>query len=265
MSVATHPAAVRETAAGVVLWYDFAEANLDEAHRQLYVATVASLSHGNKAAQDPQKLYQLLQQLGHESPFEFVRCCNAEGQCYNLRGGNMPYGCVAQNRQHIGTVKLTVPIYVARQIMRHRACSYMELSRRYTKPSKQPYVLSPVTQTLPGYAKQLLTQTVSEASKLTQVLRPEQARVILPLALQTAFWMQCDAKGWLNFLIYRTHHKAQQETREVTLAILDLFKTFQPQLIGTLKKLLSSWPTTGNPSFRKARERFAEAFAAVLG
>lgn len=119
-------------ARGLVELWDFSLAHLP-VHRAKAVADVAAISYGRKKARHPEKLVQTLIDLGHESPFEFVSIYE-NGRRITLREThNLP---VSNNWPYIATFRVTVPIFVARQVMRHRLFSYMEMSRRYTKSNR---------------------------------------------------------------------------------------------------------------------------------
>jgi len=245
-------------------WFDFSEAwKAPERH----VALVATLSHGKVASEIPEeeaeRVTRKLITLGHESVFEFVRYPSPYD---NARKA----GLLAPERfddsvteklfETVGTVRLTVPIYVARQIMRHRSFSYLELSRRYTKPPKVDVAFA-----LP-MGRSECSDTYWEAYRqvkdtyvrlLAECKEPaEFARAVLPLGTETIFWMQGDYKAWGNFFVYRLHPAAQKETRQISKKIWGLFTTNQlPLAKRTARYVLEEWVEEAPEIFRHGRER----------
>jgi len=276
----------------VELW-DFSRANENDEARKEAVCLVASISYGNGFCKDPERLWNLLIEKGHESPFEFVREPEFELK-QNLRNTDFMtdssfsvyvYGRetkrikedrLERRRRRVATFKLKVPIFVARQIQRHRAFSYMEMSRRYVKGEKvkfefwKPKDFSEPLLAFHGIAPHLDEEDQCDLFEHSEALyeylleetftRPEQARAFLPLGLYTQFWMQGDYKAWLNFFIHRLHPEAQEETRLVAQSMWELLKEHQPEIIETMADYLKKWIRDCNPMFRVAREKKAEWF-----
>ncbi len=247
----------------VGLW-DFSRANENDEARKEAVCLVASISYGNEYCKDPERLWNLLIERGHESPMEFIVFAGS-----NLRNVSIPtfketgYRDLPKGiKQSYATLKLKVPIFVARQIQRHRAFSYMEMSRRYVKGDKVEFeIWNLPTNQLPWVrklARQLCQLGYNEVLK--QGAKPEQARSFLPLGLYTQFWMQGDYKAWLNFFIHRLHPEAQEETRLVAQAMWNLLREHQPEIVKTMADYIEEWAKDCNPMFTPAREKRAEWF-----
>jgi len=245
-----------------VEWFDFSPAFRSP---EKYIALVASLSHGrNPEEVSPEKLTQKLIDLGHESVFEFIRYpapyCNAR------KSGLLPPDMFSDIDEHIlrqkyGTVRLTVSVYAARQIMRHRTFAYLELSRRYTKPPRVDVAFtlpdSPnIQQTADLYWRAYNYAKQTYSTLLTEYKEPAQfARAVLPFGMLTTFWMQGSFKAWGNFLVYRLHPAAQPETRKVAEEIWNSFKMFQLPLAKKIANyLLESWVKEAPEMFRKGRQ-----------
>ena len=163
-----------------------------------------------------EKLIKFLSDHNHTSPFEHIQV----------------------------TFRLTVPLFVRSQIMRHRTFSFNEVSRRYTSENIQ--VWKPQ-----GLRKQSKTNlqcsdgdledrtamnmfhisldaSVKFYNQLIQggVTR-EQARAVLPQATYTTFYMSGNLHNWVKFLRLRNHEHAQPETRRAAEAIEEkLFELF---------------------------------------
>jgi len=264
----------------VELW-DFSRANENEEARKEAVCLVASISYGNEYCKDPNKLWNLLIERGHESPFEFVRASESKLEILNIRQDDIIteeevveilYGKVREeavkkeienNKRSFATFKLRVPIFVARQIMRHRSFSFLEISRRYVKGDKVKFLYwlgKDVTMT--GYC---MLGEMSYEQLIAKGWKPEQARAFLPLGLYTVFWMQGDYRALFNFFIHRLHPETQEETRLVAQAMWELLKEHQPEIIKTMNDYLEDWVKECNPMFRPSRERKAKWFRETFG
>lgn len=123
-------------------------------HAKRFVADIASLAYGLEEARNHVGLFDKLAREGHLSCLEFVpeiRSVPIEGVRRphlpeaSLRNNlwllNEPEGPWTWGDKFVSTmtqqdpcfvVKVTCPLYVRSQWMRHRAASYLEMSRRYT-------------------------------------------------------------------------------------------------------------------------------------
>ena len=143
------------------------------------------------------------------------------------------------------TFILDVPIFVARQIMRHRTFSYNEVSRRYTSedlsiwsPSKLRSQAEVNRQCSAGELKddevlQKIYEQAIEASwlayhKLLEAgVSRELARAVLPQSTMTSFYMTGNLLNWVKFIRLRDDKHAQPETAIVAQQIkAKLFELF---------------------------------------
>ena len=130
-------------------------------------------------------------------------------------------------------VEIEAPIFVARQVFRHRTFSYSEVSGRYVE--------MPTNFHLPDWKKQaeknrqasgeglgenqlladtcykegLRAATVAYKQLLNLGVSKEQARMVLPLSLMTRWRMSGDLRCWLAFLKLRMASDVQEETRDL--------------------------------------------------
>tara|TARA_E500000331_G_scaffold352817_2_gene402219 strand:- start:129 stop:929 length:801 start_codon:yes stop_codon:yes gene_type:complete len=164
---------------------------------------------------------------------------------------------------NVFTFAFKVPLFVARQHMRHRTWSFNEISRRYTdknldfylptafrqqaKNNRQASLLGsekdPVLHSLEGSlmaynstASQELQKHVNESLKLYEVMIEkgvcrEQARMVLPQNLYTYYWGTVNLNNFLKFYELRNHPGAQPEIQEVAVACMELLKTIIPETI----------------------------------
>ena len=172
-------------------------------------------------------------------------------------------GHTSTMEHNVFTFAFKVPLFVARQHMRHRTWSFNEISRRYTDRNLDFYlpesfrkqsdsnrqasivgsehnpILNIVDGTHMDYdttAKDSLVQHTQESLKLyynmieSGVCR-EQARMVLPQNLYTYYWGTVNLNNFLKFYHLRNHPGAQVEIQELAIACYDLLKEIIPETI----------------------------------
>lgn len=157
--------------------------------------------------------------------------------------------------EHQGaTLRLKVPIFIARQIQRHRTFSYNEISRRYVDsepeffwPDKWRKRADNVKQ---GSSDEELTDFVVEGESegtpqevmqamadmtlrgymyaLEAGMAPELARMILPQNMYTEFYMTGNLRSWAHFLDLRLDGHAQLEVQQVAQQVQDILTPLWP-------------------------------------
>ena len=188
------------------------ESHGDEA----FISRIAGLSH--ESLKGP-SIKQLLQ-WGHLSPLEFAGV----------------------------TYLVNCPIFVARQIMRHRTASYLERSLRYCTLDEMvcdlpqeltgnPYIGTALSTAFRAYravieqGEELIGEDTPPSEK--KVIRGrynELARSVLPLSLETSFYVQFDLRNLLHFFDMRLADDAQLETRQVATAMLFQIRNIFPTI-----------------------------------
>lgn len=155
----------------------------------------------------------------------------------------------------VASFRLKVPIFVARQIQRHRNFAYNEVSRRYVKddlefywPDKWRKAAANIKQGSSDEAADDQRQINYHAQNachgallaykdmLAQDVAPELARMILPQNLMTTFYMTGSLRNWAHFLKLRLDSHAQQEVREVAQMINDVLVELWPISMKELMK-----------------------------
>lgn len=161
-------------------------------------------------------------------------------------------------------IRCRMPIFVARQVMRHRLFSYNEISYRYQQP-KEEFYYPPVrfqddTNRQMSKADEDLTE--EEKAKLEKERKAwrfamngisesafgdyetyvndigvarEVARTILPQSLMTEMLIKGNLRTWLHFLKLRMEHDAQIEIQDLANAIA---KVIEPRVPTTFKTFL---------------------------
>lgn len=148
-----------------------------------------------------------------------------------------------------------MPIFVARQWIRHRMASINEYSARYSILSREFYVpaladLAPQSKTNKqgrdgGYEheeatsiQQIIELSSSESfdaydsliDKDRYDLSRELARIVTPMNTYTEFYWKTDVHNLLHFLTLRADSHAQKEIRVYAEIIADLLKGWMPEV-----------------------------------
>ena len=155
------------------------------------------------------------------------------------------------------TVRVEVPIFVAREWMRHSSQSFNEVSGRYAELEPVFYVPSmsrPIIQTgkpmdyrreMGNEEQHLLTvirhvaaiDTAYEAYRvmLAEGVAKEVARNVLPVSLYTRFYATANLRSWLSFLDQRTDETALYEIREAAHRVQDILEQHYPETLQAWK------------------------------
>lgn len=162
--------------------------------------------------------------------------------------------------------KFKVPLFVARQHMRHRTWSYNEISRRYTSvdldfylpqtfrtqhesnrqasklDSKENPVLSITEGSTLDYGnradKALLSHVNTSINLYNDMLEAgicrEQARMVLPQNIYTTYIGTVNLANLIKFILLRDHEGAQQEIQEMAQACKAIASNVWPEIIDIL-------------------------------
>lgn len=153
--------------------------------------------------------------------------------------------------EHAGaSFHVEAPLFVARQIMRHRTLSFNEISRRYTSEGLQ--VWAPTADALrEQHARRLQCSTgapiedTAAAQRLAARIEAhhqqtlalyqdlidagvarEVARAVLPVATLTRFWLTGNLLNLIKMIKLRTDEHAQPETAAVARAMLNALRPY---------------------------------------
>lgn len=197
----------------------------ESADHAIAEAARCSYQRGTKTIADDKTLIRYLMRHNHTSPLEMV-----------------------EFKFH-----MKLPIFLARQIVRHRTASVNELSGRYSEMPEEYYIPESDdfrnqsvtnTQGSEGFIEKaealvimyemqdLCGGVFSQYHKfLEHGLVREQSRMVLPLNTYTEWYWKIDLKNLLHFLDLRCDSHAQKEVRVYGDAILDLIKPIVPWTI----------------------------------
>ncbi len=147
---------------------------------------------------------------------------------------------------------MKMPIFVARQLVRHRTASINEVSYRYVKAAREFYVPTgdrmqkQSASNKQGSAVECVDDPLKcirlmvEANHrafdtydalLAEGLAAELARAVLPVATYTEWYWQCDLHNTLHMLALRLDPHAQYEIRVYAEAMLELLRPVYPTII----------------------------------
>lgn len=147
---------------------------------------------------------------------------------------------------------MKMPIFVARQIIRHRTASVNEISLRYVQAVEEFYVpdRERCQKQSESNKQGSSTELVDDPEKLRERiehagrymfavyeslirdgLSKELARTVLPLGTYTEWFWQNDLHNTLHFLKLRRDPHAQYEVRVYADAMLDLIRPIYPSII----------------------------------
>jgi len=182
-------------------------------------AARVSYGAGTKSVSSDAALIDYLLRMWHTSPFE-----------------------MCEIKLHI-----KLPLFIARQWVRHRTASISEQSARYSIMTddfyipEHLYVQSKTNKQCSGNEiapneAELLTilrkQSESAVSTYTQLLDSgvsrETARIVLPLNMYTEWYWKIDVHNLLHFLRLRMAPDAQYEIREYAKIILGILQDWMP-------------------------------------
>jgi thymidylate synthase (FAD) len=185
-------------------------------------AARVSYGKGTKSVSEDRGLIRYLMRNGHTSPFEM---CEIKLHC-------------------------KMPIFVARQWVRHRTASLNEYSARYSEVPDEFYIPEPEQVRAQSKANKqgrdeelqssLVDQFITDVDTtsngqydvyeqyITEGVARELARIVLPLNTYTEWYWKIDLHNLLHFLELRCDKHAQWEIRAYANAILAIVKNWVP-------------------------------------
>jgi len=164
-------------------------------------------------------------------------CVTAARICYQSEGGSPEADKKLINRlikAHHNTpfehavfrFRVKAPIFVTRQLMRHRLCSFCEKSLRYCVADREYY--TPANIDTDDYREHMERSFDVYESLVNSGWKREQARGILGTCVYTEFVWTINAWSLINWMHKRCNKAAQWEHRQYALAVLEMFKEVMP-------------------------------------
>ena len=130
-----------------------------------------------------------------------------------------------------------MPVFVARQWIRHRTANVNEVSARYTEMKDEMYVPPLEHEPFPVEVAHDIQNLISETNKsqyeayqklLSLGVARELARSILPVGHYTEWYWKIDLRNLMNFLALRLDPHAQWEIRVYAEAMAEIVKQAVP-------------------------------------
>lgn len=160
------------------------------------------------------------------------------------------------------TVKVEVPLFVAREWMTHRTQAFNEISGRYTEMKPvfyEPGESRPLMQVGKAMDYRREAGTALQAKNCREVhqsmaerawfyyqhmlnmgVAREVARNVLPLSLFTQFYATANLRNWLHFVELRTDEAALWEIRQAALMVEGVIAELWPITHAAYRKGLAS-------------------------
>lgn len=190
-----------------------------------------SYGEGTKTVHEDAALIDYLMRHQHTSPFEHV----------------------------VLELHCKMPIFVARQWIRHRTARLNEISGRYSVLEQEFYVPEPeqiqYQSTSNKQGRKAGEVPVELRQKVLDIIRRDQAaayagyeemiendiarelaRINLPLSLYTQWYWQMDLHNLFHFIRLRADHHAQWEIRQYAHAIADIVKAVAPNAYASFER-----------------------------
>ena len=154
-------------------------------------------------------------------------------------------------------LEMKLPIFVARQFVRHRTATLNEVSGRYVTLPAEWYIPEIVggkpenkkqgqSDTLDQFQQDYFKRILDEhcafgyrnyLRSITNGVAPEHARLFLSLNHYTHWIWKQDLRNLMHFLALRQHSHAQVEAQKYADAIFTLLEPHLPGLMGLYKEL----------------------------
>ncbi|HWR82696.1 MAG TPA: FAD-dependent thymidylate synthase [Candidatus Deferrimicrobium sp.] len=212
-------------------------------------AARVSYGEGTKKVSEDRALIRYLMRHRHTSPFEMVEL-----------------------KFHV-----KLPIFVARQWIRHRTASVNEYSGRYSIMKDEFYVPEPkdiryqsavnkqgrADEEVPPEVKQKLVEYLQKSQSYSyeqykqfvdEGLARELARINLPLSLYTEWYWKIDLHNLFHFLRLRLDPHAQYEIREYAKVVGDIVKVVCPVAYEAFEDYSLNALTLSSPEVNVLRE-----------
>ncbi len=121
------------------------------------------------------------------------------------------------------------------QLVRHRLASYNQQSQRYVSYTAEPaFIVPPDVAADPVASSAFLDSCAASFIAYRQLLdsgvQPEDARYLLPNAMETKIVVTMNIRELLHFFELRCCKRAQWEIRELALAMLELAEPVAPYI-----------------------------------
>ncbi|MCX7775157.1 MAG: FAD-dependent thymidylate synthase [Spirochaetaceae bacterium] len=190
--------------------------------------------------------------------------------------------------QVVLTFHIKLPIFVARQWIRHRTARVNEISGRYSILPEEYFMPSPdalapqsadnkqgrENEPFDAATAEKLRAIIEEASAqsfkayralLDAGLAREVSRIVLPLSLYTEWYWQMDLHNLFRFLALRLDPHAQREIREYARVILEITRKVAPAATASFERYMLQGVRFSGPEMEELRRRLGLTAASEDG
>ncbi|MBD3231272.1 FAD-dependent thymidylate synthase [Candidatus Dependentiae bacterium] len=155
------------------------------------------------------------------------------------------------------TFKVILPLFVAREWMRHRTQSYNEVSMRYSSDPVGKFYFPLFWRKQEVKNKQSSLGMIENQKECTEILKQtyqncldsykklldlgvcrEQARLVVPVGNYTQYYATANLRNWFNFYRLRIDGGAQWEIRQYAKCIDEILSQIWPNSWNVLKETL---------------------------
>lgn len=237
---------------GYVELWSSEKINLNYESRVYAITKIASLSYGRDYVNNPEVLYWNLWRWKHLSVFEFVRGFTGEMRDSLRHNPDLPTiekmagseddlkNILEAYKSTIALFKLQVPQFVRDHFVRHRCFSFLVMSRRHTPSKRVPFDFY-LPKNLPNESSKQISNFYQRSVEVYNSLidagvRPEEARIVIPVGVYTQFFMLGEDVCLKNFFNLRLHKTTQYETRIAAQAMYDLLERHQNKLYQKIRR-----------------------------
>lgn len=125
---------------------------------------------------------------------------------------------------------------ISHEIVRHRLASFAQESTRYCNYANGKFngeisIIAPLELPIQDWLEPMVELEFSYKKMLSQGIKPQIARNILPTALKTEIVMTANFREWIHFLKLRTAKDAHPQIQEVANQVLKMLKKNAPLLV----------------------------------
>lgn len=184
---------------------------------QRAIAAAARLCYSPVGAAD------LLEHMSDEAVRRVLRTVIASGHTSTLEHASYTFAIDGVSRT------------MTHQLVRHRLASYNQQSQRYVTYDSEPVFVVPPTVAADSEKRAIFDEACASAFESYRALLDagvpaEDARYLLPNAMETKIVVTMNARELLHFFELRCCRRAQWEIREVGLAMLALAEPTAPYI-----------------------------------
>jgi thymidylate synthase (FAD) len=166
---------------------------------------------------------ELLESMGDEAVHRVLKTIIGSGHTSALEHASYTFAIDGVSRA------------LTHQLVRHRLASYNQQSQRYVSYAEEPnFIVPPNIAAQPDALKRFKSANAAAFAEYRALIEagiaPEDARYLLPNAMETKIVVTMNVRELLHFLELRCCKRAQWEIRALGLAMLDLVEPTAPYI-----------------------------------